>query len=147
MIAAPTNSKVFWDSMGPFGKFDGVHEISAWQFSSNKSCKYYFLGAMAFIWDVPTELDPLPTYRLRFTISSDATEEHISGPFRIQAHASGPLHRQTPPKAVLGILGKWMVYAYAFVALTILGLLVASMLLGRQQRQGLIRLEEVNREI
>ena len=70
MIAAPANSKVFWDSMGPFGKFDGVHEISAWQFSSNKSCKYYFLGAMAFIWDVPTELDPLPTYRLRFTITA-----------------------------------------------------------------------------
>lgn len=30
--------------MGPFGKFDGVHEISAWRFASNEACKYYFPG-------------------------------------------------------------------------------------------------------
>jgi hypothetical protein len=65
--------------MGPFRKFDSVHEISVWQFTSNKSCKYHFLGAMGFIWDVPTDLDPLPTYRLRFTISSDTAEEILAG--------------------------------------------------------------------
>jgi hypothetical protein len=68
-------------------------------------CKYYFLGAMAFIWDVPIDLDPLPTYLLRLTTGSDTAEEHISGPFRIQTHGRNPLHRQSPPEADLG---EWM---------------------------------------
>jgi hypothetical protein len=134
MIAAPTNNKVFWDSMGPVGKFDGVHEMSAWQFTSNKSCRYYFLEAMAFIWDVPIDLDPFPTCRLKSMISSDTAEEHISGPFCIQTHGRNPLHRESPPEAGLG---KWMMYASALVGLAILGTLVARMLLVRQQRQGL----------
>jgi hypothetical protein len=106
MIVAPTNSKVFWDPMRPFGKFDGVHEMSAWQFTRNKTCKYYFLGAVAFIWDVPTDLDPLPTYRLKFTISSSTDEEHISWPFRIQTGSSEPPQRHFPPKTVPG---GWMI--------------------------------------
>jgi hypothetical protein len=144
MIIAPTNSKVFWDSMGPFGKFDGVHEMSAWPFTSNKSCKYYFLGLMAFIWDVPADLDPLPTYRLRFTISSNTQEEHINGPFRIRTSGSELSHRHSPSKAVLD---GWMMYAFALVCITILGILVARMFWGRRERQGLIRLEEPDREI
>jgi hypothetical protein len=40
-----------------------------------------------------------------------------------------------------------MMYVSALVALAILGILGAIMLLGRQQRQGLIRLEEADREV
>lgn len=100
--------------MGPFGKFDGVHEISAWRFASNEACKYYFLGALAFIWDVPTDLDPLSTYRLKFTINSNAEEEHISGPFRIQASRR---------RSARTIQPGWEIFAFALFGVFIVGLL------------------------
>jgi hypothetical protein len=88
--------------MGPGGVWDFVHEMSAWQFTSNTDCKYYHLGTMAFIWDVPTDLDPLPTYRLRFTINTHPDEEHVSGPFRLQkASGSEPPQRHTASKFTL----------------------------------------------
>lgn len=39
--------------------------------------RFYFFGVMGFIWDVPKDLDPSATYRLRFTISKDLDEEYI----------------------------------------------------------------------
>jgi hypothetical protein len=87
--------------MGLGGKFDGEHEMSAWKFTSNTACKYYFLGVMAFIWDVPTDLDPLSTYQLRFTINSIADEENISGCFRIQGGRSGAIRTSITSKIAL----------------------------------------------
>ena len=96
---------------------------------------------MAFIWDVPTDLDPLPTYRLRFTISSNADEEHISGPFRLQSGKGEPLHWYFPLKTVQD---GWMIYVLALVGVAIVGLLAAGMIWGRRQRDGLIMLAETD---
>jgi hypothetical protein len=137
MKEAPTNSKVFWDSDGPFGKFDDVHEMTAWAFTRNTLCKYYFLGWMGFIWDVPTDLNPSSTYRLRFTINSNSSEVHTSGPFRIQAQGSELPHQRFPSQAVLD---GWMIYALALVGVAVMGMVVAKMRRRRGQGQGLIRL-------
>ena len=106
--------------MGPGGVWDFVHEMSAWQFTYNTNCKYYHLGAMAFIWDVPTDLDPLPTYRLVFTINSHPDELHISGPFQIQAGGSEPPQGHVASKF---ILVRRMMYAAFILVVVFVGLL------------------------
>jgi hypothetical protein len=144
MVVAPTNSKVFWDSTGPGGKFDGVHEISAWQFMSNRACKYYLLGTLAFIWDVPTDLEPLPTYRLRFTINSNVDEEHISEPFHIRFNGSESSSEHFSSETVPL---SWIIYPFALVGVAFVGLLAVRVLLGRRQRDGSIRLKGNDSEI
>ena len=126
--------------MGPFGKFDGVHTLDAWQFTQNEDCKFYFLGYMGFIWDVPTDLDPKTAYRLKFTTSSHADEEHISGPFRISSELP---HGDFPSKPQL--VG-WMIYLFSLVGVVIIASLIAKWFWG-SKREGMIRLKESNEEL
>ncbi|KAG4427004.1 hypothetical protein IFR05_017513, partial [Cadophora sp. M221] len=82
-VMPPTPYSTFWASIGPFGQ-DGIHEISTWDFTLNRTCKYYQLSALGFIWDVPADLDVRPTYRLKLIVNG-SDDEHVSGPFRLRA--------------------------------------------------------------
>ncbi len=125
--------------MGPFGKFDGVHTLDAWQFTQNEECKFYFLGYMGFIWDVPRDLDPMATYRLEFTTSSNADEEHISGPFRISSELPCGDFQSTQ-------LGGWIIYLFSLVGIIIIAWLIVKSFWG-STREGIIRLKESNEEL
>jgi len=134
--AAPTNTSVFWGSIGPGDPdFDGIHEVSGWPFTSNRSCKYYQFSLLVFIWEVPRDLDPIPTYRLRLTVNG-SDDEHISGPFRLQPNAH-ELER------LVDQLGNNFIFV---VILVTIGALLASIILWlKRSRVGRIRLPESNR--
>src|SRR4051794_38973175 len=107
--------------------------MSAWQFTSDTDCKYYFVSVMSFIWDVPGDLDPERTYRLKFTINSHEDEEHVSGPFRVRAVGD-------EESVQLGVggkngLGRWMGYG---VLMLVVGVMV---ILRWKYRAGGVELE------
>jgi len=116
-----------------------VHTMSAWQFTTNEDCKFYFLGYMGFRWDVPRDLDATATYRLRFTSSSNADEEHISGPFRISSELPYGNVQSTQ-------IGGRITYLFSFVAVIIIAWLIVKLFWG-STREGKIRLEESNEEL
>jgi hypothetical protein len=113
--------------------------MSAWQFTTNEDCKFYFLGYMGFRWDVPRDLDATATYRLRFTSSSNADEEHISGPFRISSELPYGNVQSTQ-------IGGRITYLFSFVAVIIIAWLIVKLFWG-STREGKIRLEESNEEL
>jgi hypothetical protein len=78
VTAAPTDSSAFWEGSMPFGK-PGRYAMNIPRLGG--SCKYQYLGEMAYVWKTPEDIEEDTVFRLKLTTDIPPTT-HFSGKIR-----------------------------------------------------------------